>query len=226
MAPQGTPLSSRLFSHSSRERSLNIVFIIGIKPSRFRTRSGAVSKSPVSCEFCHASRGTKAAPYVVIRDTEIDPPVGDFECFVRNNGGVFVASPPWRISRCKINARVKSQKGCNCFVHRDMHALAAPVDLGCIERGENTLGCRELGHEVSNGGTNLVRWSIAWSGQIHDPGLALHDYIVAGSILLRPTVAKTGDGGIDHHWASGPHSLVAETKPLHGAGPKVLNHHI
>src|SRR5262249_1797042 len=33
MAPQGTPLSSRLFSHSSRERSLNIALIIGIKAS-------------------------------------------------------------------------------------------------------------------------------------------------------------------------------------------------
>src|SRR5262249_38676572 len=112
-------------------------------------------------------------------------------CFVRNNGGVFVASPPWRISSCKINARVKSQKGGNRFVHRDMHSLAASVDFGCIERGEDTLGCREPGHEVSNGGTNLVRWSIAWSGQIHYSGLALHDYIVAGSILLRSAVAKT-----------------------------------
>jgi hypothetical protein len=40
----------------------------------------------------------------------------------------------WRMSRCKINARVKSKKGGNCFVHRDMHLLPTSVDLGRIER--------------------------------------------------------------------------------------------
>jgi hypothetical protein len=63
-------------------------------------------------------------------------------------------------------------------------------------------------------------------GPSRGPSLALHDYIVAGSILLRPAVAKTRDRAIDHRWASSPHGLVAETKPFHGTGPKVLDQHI
>src|SRR5262249_49545731 len=95
-------------------------------------------------------------------------------------------------------------------------SLAASVDFGYIERGEDTLGCREPGHEVSNGGTNLVRWSIAWSGQIHYSGLALHDYIVAGSILLRSAVAKT-------RW-SNRSSLGVEPSQLHSRNQAVPWH--
>jgi len=61
-----------------------------------------------------------------------------------------------------------------------------------------------------------VRWSIAWSGQIHYSGLALHNYIVASSIFLRSAVAETRDGAIDHRWVSSPHSFITETKPFHG----------
>src|SRR5712664_3212112 len=107
-----------------------------------------------------------------------------------------------------------------------MHPLPAPVDFGRIERSEDPLRCCESGHEISNGGTDLVWWSITRSGQVHNAGLALHDHIVAGSILLRPGIAEPGDRAIDHRRASRLHGLVSEAEPFHSAGPKVLNQHV
>src|SRR5215831_11258854 len=67
-----------------------------------------------------------------------------------------------------------------------MDSLPMCIDLGRVQGCEDSLGCHEPGHEASNRGANLMWRSIAWSRQIHYSGLALHDYIVAGSIILRP----------------------------------------
>ena len=114
---------------------------------------------------------------------------------------MFVAPPPERIARSEINARIESQKGCNRLIHRDMHPLPAPADLGRIESREAALRSSEPGNEISNGGADLMRWSVTRPGQIHETGLALDDHIIAGSILLRSGIAEARDGAIDHRRA-------------------------
>src|SRR5262249_41753017 len=107
-----------------------------------------------------------------------------------------------------------------------MDSLPMCIDLGRVQGCEDSLGCHKPGHEVSNRGANLMWRSIAWSRPIPYSGLALHDYIVAGSIILRPAIAKTRNGAIDHRRASSSHSLVTEPKAFHGTRPKILNQHI
>ena len=103
-----------------------------------------------------------------------------------------------RISRCKINARVKGQKGSNRLIHRDVHPLPRPPTLAAREalRGipsaaaspdtRSAMEVPTLCGGPSRGPVGVVNAS-----------LALDDYIVAGSIFLWPAVAKTGDGAID-----------------------------
>ena len=59
-----------------------------------------------------------------------------------------------------------------------------------VERGQDALRGVQAGHEIANGGADLVRRSVARPREVHHPGLALHDHVVAGPVFLGPVSPK------------------------------------
>jgi hypothetical protein len=64
------------------------------------------------------------------------------------------------------------------------------------------------------------------SGDVHDAGLALHDQVVPRTTRLRAALSEARDGAVDEPGIVLPQAVVAETEPLHRAGPEVLEHHV
>src|SRR5262245_26257375 len=109
--------------------------------------------------------------------------------------------------------------------HRHVDELALAGALAPKQRRCDRKGSRDAPHGIGHRIANPQRRGLPISRYAHDAREPLNDLIVGGVELERTVLTKARDRTIDQ---VAPHLLerrIAEPKPLHDAGPKILDHH-
>src|SRR5207302_865383 len=93
------------------------------------------------------------------------------------------------------------------------------------ERGDDRDGGMEAGHDVDERNARL-RWRpVGLAGDRHQPALRLHDEVVSRA-LGGPVPAEAGDRAVDDGRVALVDRRRAQTEPLSGAWPEVLEHDV
>ncbi len=134
-----------------------------------------------------------------------------------------VAAAGGALAGREVVAGVVGQQRRHRIEHRDLDVLPAARRLPGVEREEDPLGGHHPRREVRDGGSDARRRPVRLAGQIHQPGLALHDQVVAGAVRVGPAGAEPRDRTVDHPRMPRRNRRVVEAEPGDGAGPEVLD---
>ena len=94
------------------------------------------------------------------------------------------------------------------------------------QRQRDPLRGEHAGDDVGDGDAEAVGRPVAGAGDAHQPAFGLHHGVVAGLGAARAGLAEPGDRAVHQPRPARRHRLVAESEPLHGAGPEVLDEHV
>ena len=167
-----------------------------------------------------------AAPQRVVRDGEVHPAVLRPQGLIRRDRGMVVAAPGRALARGKIVAGVVGEQRRRGVEQRDLDLLPAAGRVPRIERQGDALRRHHRGGEIGDRGADARGRTAGVAGQVHQPGLALHDQVVAGPSGIGTAAAEARDRTVDEPRMPRRHRFVVEPEPRHGARPEVLDQDI
>ena len=209
-------LSDKLFCAPLCHQSACLSLPIGkVAHQRF-----ACCKAGIVAQILATQHPEQAVIFLQLQKQDRHPAIGNFElCVVEpllTHRAVEESVQRHRIFHQKFDCRVQHR-------HRDMRAaLPCPAR---DKRGQNTLCCGAPGNFVRDRALHIFRLAMP-PLHPHKAAQGLDHQVIGAHIRPRPFGAKARDRGIDQIGVIRFQCRIAQSQPLHHAGPKIFHNHI
>ena len=165
-------------------------------------------------------------PEPVVGHPEGEIGVGRLEDLVGHDRGMRVAAPARLLAGGEVQARLVGQQRRHHVEHRDLDLLATLGARAGQQREYDAVGGGHARDEVGDGRADLHRRAVGEPGDVHEPGFALDDQVVAAAPGLRAGLAEPRDRAIDQARVQAAQRRVADPELLHRARAEVLQQHV
>jgi hypothetical protein len=104
--------------------------------------------------------------------------------------------------------------------------LALATTLAFVQRRQNSLAREHSGDDIDHRDADAHRIAIRLTRQAHQPTFALHDGIVARTVLVRPIAPIAGNRAINDTRIGLRDRRVAETVSVHHTGAEIFDQNV